>query len=50
MNQRFPARTFGISITRGVEIGSSVHEWSNYYFRAGMCGAIELLRKKGGSR
>ena len=46
VNQRFPARTFGIPTAGDVEIDSSIHEWSNY-FRAGLRGAIELLRKKG---
>lgn len=46
VNQAFPARNFEIPTTGDVEIDSSVHEWSNY-FRAGLRGAVELLRKKG---
>ena len=40
VNQRFPARTFGIPTAGDVEIDSSIHEWSNY-FRAGLRGAID---------
>ena len=46
VDQKFPARTFGVPTTGDVGIDSSVHEWSNY-FRAGLHGAIELLRRKG---
>jgi len=46
VNSKFCPRTFELPITGDLEIDSSVHEWSNY-FRAGLRGAIELLREKG---
>lgn len=46
VNPKFPARTFAIPAKGGLEIDSSAHEWSNY-FKAGLRGAIELMKKKG---
>ncbi|RPB23790.1 galactokinase-like protein [Terfezia boudieri ATCC MYA-4762] len=46
VNSKFGPRTFELPPTRVLEIDSSEHEWSNY-FKAGLRGAIELLRKKG---
>ncbi|KAL7266482.1 galactokinase [Rhizina undulata] len=45
---RFPAREFKIPSVEGgdLEIDSSKLEWSNY-FKAGLKGAVELLRKRG---
>ncbi|KAF8456111.1 galactokinase-like protein [Kalaharituber pfeilii] len=42
---RFPPRTFEVPSKGDLEIDSSTHEWSNY-FKAGLRGAIELLRMK----
>ncbi|KAH8675546.1 ribosomal protein S5 domain 2-type protein [Xylariales sp. PMI_506] len=45
--ERFPTREF--DVTYGdVEIDATQHEWTNY-FKAGLRGALELLRKKHGS-
>jgi galactokinase len=41
---RFPAHEFEIALD-DVEIDASVHEWTNY-FKSGLRGALELLRKK----
>jgi len=46
VNSKFGPRTFELPTTGDLEIDSSAHEWSNY-FKAGLRGAIELLRKKG---
>ena len=45
VDSRFGPRTFELPTTGDLEIDSSTHEWSNY-FKAGLRGAIELLRKK----
>lgn len=44
--EKFAHRTFEIPTIGDLEIDSSSLEWSNY-FKAGLRGAIELLRKKG---
>ncbi|KAF2663916.1 Galactokinase [Microthyrium microscopicum] len=43
---RFPAREFDVPDDGKVEIDASSLEWSNY-FKAGLSGASELLKKKG---
>lgn len=43
---KFPAREFEISSDGDLEIDATQHEWSNY-FKSGLRGALELLRKKG---
>ena len=43
---RFPAREFDVAHD-GVDIDATVHEWTNY-FKAGLRGAVELLRRKRG--
>jgi galactokinase len=49
---RFPEREFTVAIPADAAaqiesgIDASVHEWSNY-FRAGLAGALRLLRRKG---
>jgi len=45
-DDRFPAREFDIPFG-SVEIDAGVHEWTNY-FKSGLRGALELLRKKHG--
>ncbi len=45
--QRFPVREFDIPHAE-VEIDATKHEWSNY-FKSGLRGALELLRKKYGA-
>ncbi|KAI1356777.1 galactokinase [Xylaria sp. FL0043] len=45
--QRFPTREFDIPYS-GVEIDATKHEWTNY-FKSGLRGALELLRKKYGA-
>ncbi|TEA12507.1 Galactokinase [Colletotrichum sidae] len=44
---KFPARTFNVPIDGDVPIDAKVHEWSNY-FKSGLRGALELLRRKRG--
>ncbi|KAL2131790.1 hypothetical protein VTI74DRAFT_4591 [Chaetomium olivicolor] len=44
---RFPSHTFDIPFD-AVDIDATVHEWTNY-FKSGLRGAIELLRKKHGN-
>lgn len=46
-DQRFPTREFDIAHGE-VEIDATKHEWTNY-FKAGLRGALELLRKKHGA-
>jgi len=45
-SDRFPSHEFDIPFD-SVEIDSKVHEWTNY-FKSGLRGALELLRKKHG--
>ncbi|KAI1114354.1 galactokinase [Nemania sp. NC0429] len=45
--QRFPTREFDIPHSE-VEIDATRHEWTNY-FKSGLRGALELLRKKYGA-
>ncbi|KAI2638061.1 galactokinase [Xylaria nigripes] len=45
--QRFPTREFDLLYAE-VEIDATKHEWTNY-FKAGLRGALELLRKKYGA-
>lgn len=47
LSDRFPTRNFDITTDSEVEIDSKVHEWTNY-FKSGLRGALELLRKKHG--
>lgn len=44
---KFPTREFDIPLD-AVEIDATVHEWTNY-FKSGLRGALELLRKKHGA-
>lgn len=44
---KFPAREFDIPLDDAVDIDATVHEWTNY-FKSGLRGALELLRKKHG--
>ncbi|KAI3392802.1 hypothetical protein diail_5193 [Diaporthe ilicicola] len=45
--QKFPSHEFDIPFD-AVEIDATVHEWTNY-FKSGLKGALELLRKKHGA-
>ncbi|CAH0054314.1 unnamed protein product [Clonostachys solani] len=45
---KFPAREFTLPADGGFEIDATVFEWSNY-FKSGLRGALELLRKKRGT-
>lgn len=45
--ERFPTREFDLA-HGDVEIDATKHEWTNY-FKAGLRGALELLRKKHGA-
>ena len=44
---RFPAKEFEVPVSGDVEIDSKVFEWTNY-FKSGLRGALELLRKHNG--
>lgn len=44
---RFPSHEFDIPFD-AIEIDATVHEWTNY-FKSGLRGALELLRKKHGA-
>ncbi|KAH8592541.1 galactokinase [Bisporella sp. PMI_857] len=46
-SEKFPSHEFDIPYD-SVEIDSKVHEWTNY-FKCGLRGALELLRKKHGN-
>ncbi|KAJ9223155.1 hypothetical protein DTO169C6_4415 [Paecilomyces variotii] len=43
--QKFPTREFTFPVDRDVEIDPKHHEWINY-FKAGLRGALQFLRKK----
>ncbi|TLD19182.1 hypothetical protein PspLS_09864 [Pyricularia sp. CBS 133598] len=45
--EKFPAKDLDLPVKGDVEIDSTVHEWTNY-FKCGLKGATELLRKKHG--
>lgn len=45
---KFPAREFDVGKDGEVDINPESHEWTNY-FKSGMRGATELLKKKGQS-
>ncbi|TLD10053.1 hypothetical protein PgNI_06617 [Pyricularia grisea] len=44
---KFPAKDLDLPVKGDVEIDSTIHEWTNY-FKCGLKGATELLRKKHG--
>lgn len=46
-SKKFPTREFELPIDGDVEIDSKVHEWTNY-FKSGLRGALQHLRKKHG--
>jgi galactokinase len=46
-SDRFPSHEFDIPYS-AVEIDATVHEWTNY-FKSGLRGALEILRKKHGA-
>jgi galactokinase len=46
-SDRFPSHEFDIPYS-AVEIDATVHEWTNY-FKSGLRGALEILRKKYGA-
>ncbi|KAF2671951.1 Galactokinase [Microthyrium microscopicum] len=41
---RFPTRTFEVPVKGDIDIDTTAHEWTNY-FKAGLNGAFQLLRK-----
>ena len=45
LNEKFKPATFSLPKGKDVEIDASTLQWSNY-FKAGLRGAVELLRKK----
>ncbi|KAI1470105.1 galactokinase [Daldinia caldariorum] len=45
-NERFPTREFDVPYSE-VDIDATMHEWTNY-FKSGLRGALQLLRKKYG--
>ncbi|KAL7629226.1 galactokinase [Parahypoxylon ruwenzoriense] len=46
-NEQFPTREFDVSYSE-VDIDATKHEWTNY-FKSGLRGALQLLRKKYGA-
>ncbi|CRK17114.1 hypothetical protein BN1708_011940, partial [Verticillium longisporum] len=46
-SDKFPTREFAVAVDGDVEIDATQHEWTNY-FKSGLRGALELLRKKRG--
>lgn len=46
-SSKFPEREFSLGFD-AVDIDATVHEWTNY-FKSGLRGALELLRKKHGN-
>lgn len=46
--EKFPSRDFAIGADGEVEIDAKSHEWTNY-FKSGLQGATELLKKQGQS-
>ncbi|KAG5980147.1 hypothetical protein E4U55_004352 [Claviceps digitariae] len=44
---KFPAKEFDVALDRELEIDATQFEWTNY-FKSGLRGAVELLRKKHG--
>jgi galactokinase len=47
-SEKFPSTEFSIPIQGDIEIDASKHEWTNY-FKAGLRGAVNHLRKEYGS-
>lgn len=47
LSEKFPAREFEIPTEGDILIDATEHEWTNY-FKSGLKGVIELLRKKRG--
>lgn len=47
LDAKFPANDFSVSATGDVDIDATKFEWTNY-FKSGLRGALELLRKKRG--
>jgi galactokinase len=45
--EKFPSKEFEVSTGGDIDIDASKHEWTNY-FKAGMRGATQFLRKKRG--
>lgn len=48
-SSKFPAREFEIPTEGDIEIDAKAHEWSNY-FKSGLRGASQLLKRKRGDR
>src|SRR5947209_5538597 len=46
LSEDFPSREFTVPHEGDIEIDDKVHEWSNY-FKAGLRGAVDLIRRKG---
>ncbi|KAI2614441.1 galactokinase [Hypoxylon fragiforme] len=46
-NERFPTREFNVPYSE-VDIDATIHEWTNY-FKSGLRGALQLLKKKYGA-
>ncbi|SPO03995.1 probable N-acetylgalactosamine kinase [Cephalotrichum gorgonifer] len=49
LGDKFPPATFDVPIEGDVEIVAADHHWGNY-FKCGLSGALELLRRKAGGK
>jgi galactokinase len=45
IEQKYQSALFAFPLNRSIEFDSKVHDWTNY-FKGGLCGALELLRKQ----
>ena len=48
LDDRFPASTFEVPVDGEVDIDPTSHDWANY-FKCGLSGALQLLRRKRGA-
>ena len=49
LGDKFPSSTFEVPLDGDVEIDPKSHDWANY-FKCGLSGALQLLRKRAGFR
>lgn len=48
LDDKFPSSTFDVPVDGEVEIDPKSHDWANY-FKCGLSGALQLLRRKRGA-
>lgn len=49
LDEKFPSSTFEVPVSGDFEIDPTSHDWANY-FKCGLSGALQLLRKREGFR